>query len=257
MAVPNDGDKAKVSGRPIVSFFCLLMFVGLIAFIISIFTGPAAFRIGSIVIAVVSFFIMGFAGIAAQNQAPQKEKNPAEKAKIIMDVKKKDVIQTVNSIKDHQIRIKTLERLITDYQKSYYEGEADISDTEFDMLWDELKALCPESPVLTQMTELPIEDLAYQAVVKRRKPKNTLFHIEYVDFAGNRTSRDIEINRFDIEDDHFYIYAYCYLRKEPRQFLVDRIVSISCDGHTIQNPKQFLWDMYINSSVYKPFHTYT
>jgi general stress protein 26 len=35
------------------------------------------------------------------------------------------------------------------------------------------------------------------------------------------------------------------------QFLVDRIASISCEGRTIQNPKQFLWDMYINSPLYK------
>jgi hypothetical protein len=172
------------------------------------------------------------------------EEKPEEKAKIIRDVEKKNVIQTVNSIKDRQIRVRTLEKLITDYLKSYYAGEMEISDSEFDLLWDELKALCPESKVLTQLDETPIEDLAYQAVVNRRKSKNTLFHIEYVDSMGNETSRDIEINRFDIEDDRFYIYAYCHLRKESRQFLVDRIASISCEGHTIQNPRRFLWDMY-------------
>jgi hypothetical protein len=256
MEAHDDEIKAKVPGGPIVSFFCFLMFVGLIAFIISIFTGPAAFRIGSIAIAVVSFFIMGFAGLANQKQVSQKGRKP-EKVQTAMDLKKNDVIQTAESVKDRQIRVDALERLITDCQKPYYEGEIGISDTEFDKLRDEFKALCPESPVLariekdTKIDETPIEDLAYQAVVNQRKPENALFHIEYVDFAGNKTSRDIKINRFDVEEDRFYIYAYCYLREETRQFLVDRIASISCEGRTIQNPKQFLWDMYINSPLYK------
>jgi DNA ligase (NAD+) len=45
-------------------------------------------------------------------------------------------------------RVEHLERLIQKYQKSYYGGEAEISDGEFDLLWDELKALAPNSPVI-------------------------------------------------------------------------------------------------------------
>ena len=45
-------------------------------------------------------------------------------------------------------RITELERLIRKYQKSYYDGEAEISDGEFDLLWDELKSLAPDSPVI-------------------------------------------------------------------------------------------------------------
>jgi DNA ligase (NAD+) len=45
-------------------------------------------------------------------------------------------------------RIAALERLIGAYQASYYNGEAEISDGEFDLLWDELKTLHPESPLL-------------------------------------------------------------------------------------------------------------
>jgi len=48
-------------------------------------------------------------------------------------------------------RVATLERLIPEYQKSYYDGEAEISDGEFDLLWDELKALAPDSPVLKKV----------------------------------------------------------------------------------------------------------
>lgn len=45
-------------------------------------------------------------------------------------------------------RISELENLITRYQKSYYDGEGEISDAEFDKLWDELKALDPANPIL-------------------------------------------------------------------------------------------------------------
>jgi len=48
-------------------------------------------------------------------------------------------------------RIAELERLIQQYQASYYNGEAEISDGEFDLLWDELKTLAPESEVLKKI----------------------------------------------------------------------------------------------------------
>ena len=48
-------------------------------------------------------------------------------------------------------RIAELEILIEKYQASYYGGEAEISDGEFDILWDELKTLSPFSPALKKI----------------------------------------------------------------------------------------------------------
>ena len=48
-------------------------------------------------------------------------------------------------------RIKELEELILKYQNSYYNAEAEISDAEFDALWDELKELSPQSDVLKKV----------------------------------------------------------------------------------------------------------
>ncbi|MDR1429141.1 MAG: NAD-dependent DNA ligase LigA [Spirochaetaceae bacterium] len=45
-------------------------------------------------------------------------------------------------------RVAALERLIKGYQDAYYNGEGEISDQEFDLLWDELKRLNPDSPIL-------------------------------------------------------------------------------------------------------------
>ncbi len=49
------------------------------------------------------------------------------------------------------LRVKELEQLVKKYQTSYYNGEGEISDAEFDKLWDELKALSPENPVLQKV----------------------------------------------------------------------------------------------------------
>ena len=48
-------------------------------------------------------------------------------------------------------RISELVSLIKKYQASYYNGEAEISDFEFDKLWDELKLLDPQNPVLQKV----------------------------------------------------------------------------------------------------------
>ena len=48
-------------------------------------------------------------------------------------------------------RILELEKLIVKYQTSYYNGEGEISDAEFDALWDELKALDPTNAVLQRV----------------------------------------------------------------------------------------------------------
>ena len=48
-------------------------------------------------------------------------------------------------------RVLELEKLIAQYQKSYYNGEAEISDFEFDKLWDELKSLDPDNPILKKV----------------------------------------------------------------------------------------------------------
>ena len=48
-------------------------------------------------------------------------------------------------------RIDELASLIKKYQDSYYNGEAEIEDAEFDKLWDELKALDPNNPILKKV----------------------------------------------------------------------------------------------------------
>ena len=57
----------------------------------------------------------------------------------------------LDEITTKNARIKELETLIQKYQSSYYNGEAEISDAEFDKLWDELKELSPTSKILQKI----------------------------------------------------------------------------------------------------------
>lgn len=58
-----------------------------------------------------------------------------------------DVEEAV-SLNEKKKRIDELSSLIKRYQKSYYDGEGEISDSEFDKLWDELKTLDPANEIL-------------------------------------------------------------------------------------------------------------
>jgi DNA ligase (NAD+) len=58
---------------------------------------------------------------------------------------------------NNKSRITALEHLIRRYQDSYYNGEAEISDAEFDKLWDELKSLDGENAVLKKVGEDSID----------------------------------------------------------------------------------------------------
>jgi DNA ligase (NAD+) len=48
-------------------------------------------------------------------------------------------------------RIEALEQTIKEYQASYYNGYSEISDTEFDLLWDKLQRIKRDSPVLIEV----------------------------------------------------------------------------------------------------------
>ncbi len=48
-------------------------------------------------------------------------------------------------------RVNELEALIRHHQECYYNGEPEISDAEFDLLWDELRRIAPERAVLSDV----------------------------------------------------------------------------------------------------------
>ncbi len=59
-----------------------------------------------------------------------------------------DELFNLSEIENKNKRIKELEKDIVHYQKAYYNGEGEISDADFDLLWDELKLLDPNNSIL-------------------------------------------------------------------------------------------------------------
>ena len=54
-------------------------------------------------------------------------------------------------MKEKKSEITRLEKQILRYQNSYYNGEGEISDEEFDALWDRLKILDPDNSLLKKV----------------------------------------------------------------------------------------------------------
>jgi len=95
-------------------------------------------------------------------------------------------------------RIGELEALIQKYQASYYNGEAEISDGEFDLLWDELKNLAPQSDVLKKVGSGPDTDGFPKArhlipMGSQDKASNPQEFIEWAQKMGLETEKDASL----------------------------------------------------------------
>jgi len=95
-------------------------------------------------------------------------------------------------------RISELETLIQRYQASYYNGEAEISDGEFDLLWDELKNLAPQSEVLKKVGSGPDTDGFPKArhlipMGSQDKASNPQEFIEWAEKMGLETEKDASL----------------------------------------------------------------
>jgi len=97
-------------------------------------------------------------------------------------------------------RINELETLIQKYQASYYNGEAEISDGEFDLLWDELKNLAPQSEVLKKVGSGQDTDGFPKArhlipMGSQDKASNPQEFIEWAEKMGLETEKDISLTK--------------------------------------------------------------
>jgi len=97
-------------------------------------------------------------------------------------------------------RINELEAMIQRYQASYYNGEAEISDGEFDLLWDELKNLAPQSEVLKKVGSGPDADGFQKArhlipMGSQDKASNPQEFIEWAEKMGLETEKDASLTK--------------------------------------------------------------
>jgi len=90
------------------------------------------------------------------------------------------------------------------------------------------------------MSVLPDKALMTVNELSKHITADNTFFIEYTDFDGNFTSRNIDIKRVYKKNGEKYIDAFCYLADDDRTFRVDRIKSISYDGKIIDDIDEFL-----------------
>lgn len=62
-------------------------------------------------------------------------------------------------------------------------------------------------------------------------------NIDYTDFEGNVTNRDISIKYIYEENRKIYIRAFCHLRNEMRTFKITNILKIFIGGAEISEPE--------------------
>ena len=65
-----------------------------------------------------------------------------------MEMQQRDAQTDEAALRAKDERIKELEQMIVRYQRSYYNGAGEVSDSTFDALWNELEGLDPTNPIL-------------------------------------------------------------------------------------------------------------
>ncbi|GAB6390931.1 MAG: hypothetical protein MdMp014T_0304 [Treponematales bacterium] len=78
-----------------------------------------------------------------------------------------------------------------------------------------------------------------------------ILHITYEDANGFKSERDIEILNFEEYSGLLYINAFCHLRKEQRQFLADRVLSVETADCPHPDPQKFFWRRYHQTPEYQ------
>jgi len=224
----------------------LVHFLGWLLFIISlcvVIAGVIANTGEKLEFGIIGFFVvLGAFGFFLTRYKKEKKVGISENK-----VQKKSLAEKLQEQKEKTIQKQKKLKEQTEALKKQYRGnkeyQANIGSQENPPITKQDES--------TPSNEEAPEDRAYRETIENYKAENSIFHIEYTDYAGKESSRDIEIMGFQEDNGKLYINAYCHLAKDRRQFLVDRIESISFEGNTIQNPKDFFWDRYKNSTIYK------
>lgn len=87
---------------------------------------------------------------------------------------------------EDDLKIKDLEYLILKHKNLYYQGRAEISDFEYDRLEDDLKDLCPESPILAMVGSTLFRDEKVEHDKKMLSLNKTYKLDELIKWSGEK-----------------------------------------------------------------------
>ena len=82
----------------------------------------------------------------------------------------------------------------------------------------------------------------------------TIVGIEYIDSRGKKSMRTVTIKAFHPKEDHWTLYGYCFLKRAPRSFRLDRIKCVFDQDGVVCDPGDFfaLYDLEYNGPVIDP-----
>jgi hypothetical protein len=142
-------------------------------------------------------------------------------------------------------QIEALERLITGYQESYYNGESEISDREFDKLLDELRRLSLNSSLLSRekhrmkTTELAAPKKVYAerdmtdavdnegvALKDIIATPNITVQIDYIERDGSILERVVDVKKIVASSWGFSVHGHCRLRNGYVSFSLSSIAAV-------------------------------
>lgn len=244
----------------IVRFFGWTLFIVSLIFFVSMiamfFTVDGSDKWSAVVVGIV-FALLAFLGWKI------KKFKKAETAAKIVPAVQDHREETINTRKDEKIQDVHIESPIQITKK---ESVQDMVRAALDIRAEvqagkrTVKADTPFSTNTDNHDDLA--ERAYNTVVANRSAlearkgasfdSDLIYHLVYQDFQGDISRRDIRITSIEMGffDEPSYINAFCYLRQDIRQFRFDRIISLSNDYETIENPQEYLTALFYKTPDY-------
>lgn len=158
-------------------------------------------------------------------------------------------------------------RSLSEMIKAIEDGE-EVTDIEFNSLWKSLKGISikskfePPPDGRSFSSEKELKKYYYNLWAKDRTQEDIdsaredlgirsgkIIHLIYKGADGDVSERDIEIKKVEDKNGDLYILAFCHSSLNLKTFRKSRIISITHEGHPINDIRKFLTENLVNEAL--------